>query len=79
MLFSREVDGVMMIDFERALLVKLPRLPLAQLVPNKRRRDTEVMDANGKPSRRRQVEFSEDIMMASLELGGFWARQAAAK
>ncbi|RYC77038.1 hypothetical protein BFJ63_vAg20087, partial [Fusarium oxysporum f. sp. narcissi] len=41
MLFNREVKRVMMIDFERAVLVKPPRPPLAQLVPNKRRRKPE--------------------------------------
>ncbi|KAM5350885.1 hypothetical protein ACJZ2D_017145 [Fusarium nematophilum] len=44
MLFNREINGVMMIDFERASLLKPPRLPLTQLVPNKRRWTPEAMD-----------------------------------
>jgi thiamine kinase-like enzyme len=67
MLLNREINGVMMIDFERASLLEPPRLPLAQLVPNKRRRKLETMDhknAAGKSSDRVTREFSEDIHMA---------------
>lgn len=46
MLFSPEANGVMIIDFERALLLKPPRSPLAPLVPNKRRRKQETVAAN---------------------------------
>ncbi|CAG9946282.1 unnamed protein product [Clonostachys rosea f. rosea IK726] len=67
MLLNREINGVMMIDFERASLLEPPRLPLAQLVPNKRRRKLETMNhknAAGKSSDRVTREFSEDIHMA---------------
>uniref|UniRef100_A0A0D2YCW3 non-specific serine/threonine protein kinase n=1 Tax=Fusarium oxysporum (strain Fo5176) TaxID=660025 RepID=A0A0D2YCW3_FUSOF len=44
MLFNPETNGVMVIDFERALLLNPPRRPLAQLVPNKRAWKSETMD-----------------------------------
>ncbi|KAI3545674.1 hypothetical protein CABS02_09212 [Colletotrichum abscissum] len=43
MLFSKEVKGIMLIDFERAQSVKPGRPPLAQLVPNKRRRTGKAL------------------------------------
>ncbi|KAK1701889.1 uncharacterized protein BDZ83DRAFT_746066 [Colletotrichum acutatum] len=43
MLFSKEVKGIMLIDFERAQSVKPGRPPLAQLVPNKRRRTRKAL------------------------------------
>ncbi|EXK76918.1 hypothetical protein FOQG_18355 [Fusarium oxysporum f. sp. raphani 54005] len=69
MLFNPETNGVMVIDFERALLLKQPRRPLAQLVPNKRAWKSETMDAkkvtgdSNKRSRSSQ-SFSEDIWLA---------------
>ncbi|PCD22089.1 hypothetical protein AU210_015889 [Fusarium oxysporum f. sp. radicis-cucumerinum] len=69
MLFSPETNRVMVIDFERALLLKPPRRPLAQLVPNKRAWKSDAMDAkkvtgdSGKRSRPSQ-SFSEDIWLA---------------
>ncbi|KAJ9417921.1 hypothetical protein QL093DRAFT_2565880 [Fusarium oxysporum] len=58
MLFNPETNRVMVIDFERALLLKPPRRPLAQLVPNKRAWKSEtMMDAKkvtGDSSRRSQ-------------------------
>ncbi|KAK7212726.1 hypothetical protein V2G26_019904 [Clonostachys chloroleuca] len=67
MLFNRESNSVMMIDFERASLLEPPRLPLTQLVPNKRRRKPETIDrknAADKSSHRVSRDFSEDIHMA---------------
>ncbi|KAJ3455527.1 hypothetical protein MRS44_017009 [Fusarium solani] len=71
MLFNPEIHGVMMIDFERALLLEPPRRPLAQLVPNKRRWKPETVDCSKlaeKPSDRGQVSgaFSEDIGMMKI-------------
>ncbi|KAG7103053.1 hypothetical protein HYQ44_017141 [Verticillium longisporum] len=43
MLVNLEMNGVMMIDFERASLLTLPRHPLAQLVPNKRTGNQEAV------------------------------------
>ncbi|KAH7195027.1 hypothetical protein BKA60DRAFT_583946 [Fusarium oxysporum] len=69
MLFNPETNGVMVIDFERALLLKQPRRPLAQLVPNKRAWKSEAMDVkkvtgdSSKQSRPLQ-SFSEDIWLA---------------
>jgi hypothetical protein len=65
MLFNAEVNGVMMIDFERALLL------LAQLVPNKRRWKPETGDCSkpaARPSDRGQLSgaFSEDIGMMKM-------------
>lgn len=48
MLSNSETNGVMMIGFERASMLRSPRHPLAQLVPNKRNR--EPGEANGKSS-----------------------------
>ncbi|KNB14025.1 hypothetical protein FOXG_12586 [Fusarium oxysporum f. sp. lycopersici 4287] len=69
MLFNPETNGVMVIDFERALLLKPPRRPLAQLVPNKRAWKSETMDAKkvtGDSSKRSRPSqgFSEDIWLA---------------
>ncbi|KAF4467396.1 hypothetical protein FALBO_5729, partial [Fusarium albosuccineum] len=69
MLVNREINGVMMIDFERASLLEPPRLPLVQLIPNKRRWKPESIDcqkAANKSNSRGQAsrEFSEDILMA---------------
>lgn len=73
MLFNAEVNGVMMIDFERALLLEPPRRPLGQLVPNKRRRKPETGDGSSsksveKSSHRGQGSrgFSEDIGMMKM-------------
>ncbi|KAH0425469.1 hypothetical protein CcaCcLH18_10928 [Colletotrichum camelliae] len=43
MLFNEGVNGVMLVDFERAQVLTPPRRPLTQLVPNKRRRTSEVV------------------------------------
>ncbi|KAK1484616.1 hypothetical protein CCUS01_15524 [Colletotrichum cuscutae] len=43
MLFSKEVKGIMLIDFERAQSVELCRPPLAQLMLNKRRRTGKAL------------------------------------
>jgi serine/threonine protein kinase len=69
MLFNPETNGVMVIDFERALLLKQPRRPLAQLVPNKRAWKSEAMDVKkvtGDSSKRSRPHqsFSEDIWLA---------------
>ncbi|RMJ09806.1 hypothetical protein CDV36_010574 [Fusarium kuroshium] len=69
MLFNSETDGVMVIDFERALLLEPPRRQLAQLVSRKRARKSEVMDVKkvtGDSSKRNRVHggFSEDILLA---------------
>ncbi|KAI7909505.1 hypothetical protein M9X92_011598 [Pyricularia oryzae] len=51
MLFNAETSGVMMIDFERALLLEPPRPPLVQLASNKRKRKPDVVypTKSGKP------------------------------
>ncbi|ENH66347.1 Reticulocyte-binding protein 2 like protein a [Fusarium oxysporum f. sp. cubense race 1] len=69
MLFNPETNRVMVIDFERALLLKPARRPLAQLVPNKRAWKSETMDAKkvtGDSSKRSRASqsFSEDIWLA---------------
>ncbi|KPM36116.1 hypothetical protein AK830_g10442 [Neonectria ditissima] len=68
MLFNAETDGVMMIDFERATLLKPPRRPLGQTVPNKRAWKSEEMGvkkATGDTHNRSQARgFPEDILMA---------------
>ncbi|QBZ53308.1 hypothetical protein PoMZ_08984 [Pyricularia oryzae] len=46
MLFSAETSGVMIIDFERALLLEPIRPPLAQLMSNKRKRKPDVVDSS---------------------------------
>ncbi|KAK2922421.1 hypothetical protein FoTM2_017777 [Fusarium oxysporum f. sp. vasinfectum] len=69
MLFNPETKGVMMIDFERALLVELPRRPLAQLAPNKRALELKSTNAKkgmcySNKKRRLADRFSEDIELA---------------
>ncbi|KAJ9413640.1 hypothetical protein QL093DRAFT_2486717 [Fusarium oxysporum] len=87
MLFNPETNGVMVIDFERALLLKPPRRPLAQLVPNKRAWKSETMDAKkitGDSSKqgRASQSFSEDIWLAKTAFlewnADRWARVARA-
>ncbi|KEY74535.1 hypothetical protein S7711_10103, partial [Stachybotrys chartarum IBT 7711] len=72
MLFSPETKGVMMIDFERALL-KPPRDPLVPLVPNKRVWRQEAIDdqkAGCITSSRGLISqgVPEDISMAEMAL-----------
>ncbi|KAG5756711.1 hypothetical protein H9Q70_000689 [Fusarium xylarioides] len=72
MLFNREVNTVMMIDFERASLVQPPKLPLAQLVPNKRKRMAEGREKKAvtlSKSAQTSRGFSEDIANARMV---FW-------
>ncbi|TLD09833.1 hypothetical protein PspLS_12047 [Pyricularia sp. CBS 133598] len=70
MLFNTKVNGVMMIDFERALLLEPPRSPLGQLVPNKRRWKPNVVysSKSRKPVGRNHVSrvFSEDIGLIKM-------------
>ncbi|KAH7460584.1 hypothetical protein FOMA001_g19596 [Fusarium oxysporum f. sp. matthiolae] len=86
MLFNPETSGVMVIDFERALLLKPPRRPLAQLVPNKRVWKLETMDAKkvaGDSSKRSRPNqnFSEDIWLAKTAFSEWnadrWTRVAS--
>ncbi|KAI6267933.1 hypothetical protein MCOR27_010383 [Pyricularia oryzae] len=74
MLFNEEVNGVMMIDFERALLLEPPRPPLVQLVPNKRgwRPDTaESIKSVGKSGDRGEASriFSDEIGLMKIVFG----------
>ncbi|KAI6254800.1 hypothetical protein MCOR29_011249 [Pyricularia oryzae] len=70
MLFNTETSGVMMIDFERALLLEPPRPPLVQLVSNKRKRKPDVVysSKSWKPVGRSQVGrvFSEDLGLMKM-------------
>ncbi|EWZ27917.1 hypothetical protein FOZG_18382 [Fusarium oxysporum Fo47] len=86
-LFNPETSGVMVIDFERALLLNPPRRPLAQLVPNKRAWKSETMDAKkvtGDSSKRSRPSqsFSEDIWLAKTAFSEWnadpWTRVARA-
>ncbi|KAL7938208.1 hypothetical protein V8C35DRAFT_291220 [Trichoderma chlorosporum] len=59
MLFNQEDKRVVLIDFERASLIKPPRPPLSQVVPKKRRRTEEL--------KKTAVSLSqEDIMNAHM-------------
>ncbi|KAL5866430.1 hypothetical protein ACKVWC_011454 [Pyricularia oryzae] len=74
MLFNAETEGVMMIDFERALLLEPPRPPLAPLVPNKRRWKPDMVDSSkpiGKSGDRGEVSnvFFEDIGLMKTIFG----------
>ncbi|OAQ57866.2 protein kinase-like domain [Pochonia chlamydosporia 170] len=69
MLFNPETNRVMIIDFERSLLVQPPRRALAQLVPNKRAwniETTEKRKGGGRVSGQQQgrEDVVEDISMA---------------
>ncbi|CZR37681.1 uncharacterized protein FPRO_07128 [Fusarium proliferatum ET1] len=71
MLFNREVNRVMMIDFERASLLEPPRLPLAQLVPNKRKQRSEERECKNMAALSRNARwasrwFSEDVINARM-------------
>ncbi|KAI6350905.1 hypothetical protein MCOR25_010305, partial [Pyricularia grisea] len=76
MLFNAEVNGVMIIDFERALLLEPPRPPLVYRVPNKRRWEPDVVESiksTGNSGARGQASnlFSEDIWLMTLVLGAY--------
>ncbi|RSL46859.1 hypothetical protein CEP51_015866 [Fusarium floridanum] len=73
MLVNKETDSVMLIDFERAVLLEAARRPLAQVVPNKRGWDSgRVADGekSARPGKRvsRGCEFAEDDLMARTTL-----------
>ncbi|OBS15942.1 hypothetical protein FPOA_13290 [Fusarium poae] len=79
MLFNPETGGIMVIDFERALLLNPPRRPLAQLVPNKRAWQSETMDGKkvtGDSSKRSRSSqsFLEDIRLAKTAFLGWNAK-----
>ncbi|KAK3935682.1 hypothetical protein QBC46DRAFT_412796 [Diplogelasinospora grovesii] len=68
-LWCRETRRVMLIDFERAVLVDPHRAPLAQVVPNKRARERQGLDSfisvhevHSKAKCQRQL--SNDILVA---------------
>jgi hypothetical protein len=68
-LFNPETNMAMVIDFKRASLLKPPRRPLAQLVPNKRAWKSKKIDAKkvtGDSSKRIRLSqsLSEDIGLA---------------
>lgn len=68
-LINRETGMVMLIDFERAVLVEAVRRPLAQVAPNKRGRDLgrgADGEKSGYPSKRVTRGFAEDELMAGL-------------
>ncbi|KAK2051460.1 hypothetical protein LY76DRAFT_599321 [Colletotrichum caudatum] len=73
MLFNEEVNGIMMIDFERAQLLEPPRRPLGPLVPNKRRRTSQMKGSKLTQRRTSRGEdqgvFSGDIAMAENLFG----------
>lgn len=74
MLFNTEVNGFIIIDFERALLLGPPRPPLVQVVPNKRRWKPDMVESInsiGKTGARGQVSkvFSEDIGRMKMVFG----------
>ncbi|KAH8654678.1 hypothetical protein BGZ61DRAFT_373450 [Ilyonectria robusta] len=69
MLFNPETNGVIIIDFERASLLRPPRRPLAQLMPNKRAWKQETIDikkatGGSRNQSRSSRGFPEDILMA---------------
>ncbi|RMJ01447.1 hypothetical protein CDV36_015808 [Fusarium kuroshium] len=73
MLVSRETDSVMLIDFERAVLLEAARRPLAQVVPNKRGWDSgRVADGEKSAQLSKRVSrgcgFAEDNLMARTTL-----------
>ncbi|KAL7892069.1 hypothetical protein HDV63DRAFT_390794 [Trichoderma sp. SZMC 28014] len=60
MLYNPETNRVMMIDFERSLLVQPPRRALAQVAPNKR----GSQESSGKRAVRDRHQMEDDILMA---------------
>lgn len=74
MLFNPETNGVMWVDFERAAVLKLPRLPLEPSVPNKRGRthgdDTRNKSEGLHKRTQRARAFDQDISMARAVFTG---------
>ncbi|KAK2768388.1 hypothetical protein FQN54_000243 [Arachnomyces sp. PD_36] len=65
-LWSRETRRVMMIDFERAVLMDPPRAPLTQLVPNKRARPSQGFFKADQPSSGGRRQVWNDIAAVKL-------------
>lgn len=73
MLRNDETQGVMMIDFERASLLQVPRRLLFPVVPSKRNREPEMAKQAAQPSKRRQLvarALANEIGLVSLTFGG---------
>ncbi|KAM3499511.1 hypothetical protein MY10362_007229 [Beauveria mimosiformis] len=74
MLFNPEMNRIMIIDFERSLLVQAPRRALGQIVPNKRKRNYDTTQGKlintfcrkGKGA----TDTTEDITMAKTVFFG---------
>ena len=69
-LLNKEIGGVIIINFERAVILEVARQPLSQLVTNKRKRVpglSGIAEGIGKgASKRREVKrsrFIEDILI----------------
>ncbi|OAA71711.1 Protein kinase-like domain protein [Akanthomyces lecanii RCEF 1005] len=82
MLFNPETNRVMIIDFERSLLVQAPRRALGQIVPNKRKRSFDVIQGKLTGTYRRENRYApdvdKDIIMAKsvlFELNWYTAKQ----
>ncbi|KAH6658643.1 hypothetical protein BKA67DRAFT_512165 [Truncatella angustata] len=81
MLFNPETNGVMLIDFERASLLTRARRPLAQLVPNKRKRgpgrtNPGKVAQTPEGGRDRGRSFVEDILtMRTVFSGSIYQRR----
>ncbi|CAJ2500638.1 Uu.00g034910.m01.CDS01 [Anthostomella pinea] len=71
-LFNPATDGVMMIDFERASIVKPPRSPLSQVVLNKRPWDhgKDKEKKSMMPFNSNQVGFQDDILAVNTAFSG---------
>ncbi|KPM43716.1 hypothetical protein AK830_g2823 [Neonectria ditissima] len=64
MLFNAEVDGVMVIDFERSTLLAPPRAALLPVVSNKR---TRILATGDKDARKRSRRFAEEELTAEQD------------
>ncbi|XWW94443.1 hypothetical protein V2A60_002386 [Cordyceps javanica] len=82
MLYNPETNRIMIIDFERSLLVQAPRRALGQIVPNKRKRSFDAIQGKLIGTSRRENRYAhdadEDIIMAKsvlFELNWYAAKQ----
>ncbi|KAM3518341.1 hypothetical protein NHJ13051_008257 [Beauveria bassiana] len=72
MLYNPETNRIIIIDFERSLLMQAPRRTLGQIVPNKRKRSFDAIQGKLIGTSRRENRYApdadEDIIMAKSVL-----------
>lgn len=61
MLFNPETNRIIIIDFERSLLMQAPRRALGQIVPNKRKRSFDALQGKLIGTSRCEIRYAPDV------------------